>query len=241
MAVHTGHRGRLKQKFLSDSFTHFADHEILEALLFYIRPYRDTNPLAHALIDTGGSLSGALALDAAHLREIPECPVTAPLFFSLIREIGRRAHGEETVAPTYGNDTALRDLAKRLTADVTDDRTVLLLFDNHYRLLGSPEVYRGYYASSAFRTQDVVAPALRARASVAVLVSTHASRIARPDPYEIAATRHMASALRLAGVTLTDHLILAGSQCYSVAAGNGPLLASEAPAAKLSEGDKCHE
>ena len=223
MAVHTGHRKRLKAKFAEDGFTHFVDHEILEALLFYTLPYRDTNPLAHALIDAGGSLSGALHLPPEILETIPGCPRGAALFFSLLTEAGIRAHGEECAVPTYGTCDALTALARHVTEGVSDDRTFLLLFDNHYRLLGSSEVFRGYYASASFRAQQVVAPALRARASIVVLVSTHANRIARPDPYEMAASRHMASALRVVGVKLLDHLILAGDVCLSLKRIRGPL------------------
>ena len=62
MALHTGHRKRVRDKFETGGFTQFADHEILEALLFAAVPYRDTNPLAHTLIERGGSLAGALRL-----------------------------------------------------------------------------------------------------------------------------------------------------------------------------------
>lgn len=239
MAVHTGHRKRLKTKFAEDGFTHFADHEILEALLFYTLPYRDTNPLAHALIDAGGSLSGALHLPRKTMETISGCPKGAALFFSLLTEAGRRAHGEECAMPTYGSFDALSALARRTTQGVTDDRTYLLLFDNHYRLLESSEVFRGYYASAAFRAQQVVEPALRARASIAVLVSTHANRIAHPDPYEVAASRHMASALRVVGVKLLDHLILAGDVCLSVRRVRG-LLTSEENGLSLT-GEKAGE
>ena len=37
-----------------------ADHRVLELLLFYAVPQGDVNPLAHALIDRFGSLSGVL-------------------------------------------------------------------------------------------------------------------------------------------------------------------------------------
>lgn len=68
-----------------------------------------------------------------------------------------------------------------------------------------------------------------------MLVSTHANRIARPDPYEVATTRHVASVLQLVGVTLADHLIFAGNICVSVAKVAGPLTDDRVPPAKLGE------
>ena len=216
MALHTGHRKRVRDKFETGGFTQFADHEILEALLFAAVPYRDTNPLAG----------------------IPSAPERLPLFFSLLSEAGRRAASEVQPAATYATFSAIRALAEQTVAGVADDRTFALYFDNAFHLLATEEVYCGYYASSAFHVQDLVTGALHARATAAVLVSTHADRIARPDPYEVAASRHMASALHLVGVTLADHLIFAGNVCVSVVKASGALTDDRAPAAKLSDGEE---
>ena len=60
MSVHQGHRERMKQRFLKEGLDGFADHEVLELLLFYAIPQRDTNDLAHRLIDRFGSLDAVL-------------------------------------------------------------------------------------------------------------------------------------------------------------------------------------
>ena len=58
---HEGHREKLRRRFINDNgFDNFADHQILELLLFYANPRSDTNPIAHDLLDTFGSLKGVL-------------------------------------------------------------------------------------------------------------------------------------------------------------------------------------
>ena len=47
------------------------DHEILELFLFDAVPRRNTNPMAHALLDRFGSLLGVFAADKAELMKIP--------------------------------------------------------------------------------------------------------------------------------------------------------------------------
>ena len=59
-SIHAGHRNRLRQRFLSSSFKEFSEHEILELLLFYAVPRKDTNELSHQLINRFGSLSKVL-------------------------------------------------------------------------------------------------------------------------------------------------------------------------------------
>ena len=59
--LHEGHREALRNRFMREGgFEHFEDHQILELLLFYANARQDTNPLAHELLDTFGSLKGVL-------------------------------------------------------------------------------------------------------------------------------------------------------------------------------------
>ena len=55
---HKDHRSRLRGRFLSEGLSSFPDHNILELLLFFAIPRKDTNEIAHSLIDKFGSLSG---------------------------------------------------------------------------------------------------------------------------------------------------------------------------------------
>ena len=56
--IHEGHRERLRQRFLKEGLQNFQPHNVLELLLFFSIPLKDTNEEAHALINTFGSLSG---------------------------------------------------------------------------------------------------------------------------------------------------------------------------------------
>ncbi len=54
--VHAGHRARMRKRFLRCGGAELPDHNILEMLLFYAVPRRDTNELAHKLLNNVGSL-----------------------------------------------------------------------------------------------------------------------------------------------------------------------------------------
>ena len=56
MGIHDGHREKLRRRFLDGGLDTFADHEALELLLFYAIPRRDTNELAHRLMEHYGTL-----------------------------------------------------------------------------------------------------------------------------------------------------------------------------------------
>ena len=60
MGVHDGHRRRMRERFRREGLDGFADHEVLELVLFDCIPNGNVNPLAHELLDTFGSLHGVL-------------------------------------------------------------------------------------------------------------------------------------------------------------------------------------
>ena len=64
-----GHRGRLRDRFLSGSAESIPDYELLELLLFYSIDQRDTKPLSKELLGRFESLAGVLNADRAQLEE----------------------------------------------------------------------------------------------------------------------------------------------------------------------------
>ncbi|WP_338331516.1 JAB domain-containing protein [Acetobacter sp. LMG 32666] len=68
-----GHRKRMRQRVLAHGAGALADYELLEMLLFYAVPRRDTKPLAKSLINQFGSFSAVLesASDVLHGAGMP--------------------------------------------------------------------------------------------------------------------------------------------------------------------------
>ena len=67
---HKGHRARMKQQFLENGLDGFNDHQVLEMLLFYAIAQKDTNELAHRLIDRFGGLSNVLDAEPRDLCDV---------------------------------------------------------------------------------------------------------------------------------------------------------------------------
>lgn len=209
MAVHTGHRQRMKERFLRDTFDSFADHEMLETLLYFSIPMRDTNPTAHALLAKGGTLYAVCHMAETKMAEVPYCTHRTALLLRLLCECGRRTLVTTEEVPGYNTRASLKALAREVASE--EEETVAVLLDNQYRLIKVFTAWRGYYASGAFRASLIAEPALLARASQVMLVSTHTNRIPRPDPYERATTRYLADSLSFVGLHLVEHFIVSGS------------------------------
>lgn len=87
MSIHDGHRARVKDRLLREGLAGFADHEVLELLLFYAIPQGDTNPTAHALLDKFGTLKNVFDADIKELKSTKGIGDNAATLIKLIPEI----------------------------------------------------------------------------------------------------------------------------------------------------------
>ena len=85
---HTGHRQRMKERFLDTRFDGYQEHEILEMILYYVYPRIDTNALAHRLLREFDSISAILD---APVDTLVGAGLThnAAVFLSMIPDISR--------------------------------------------------------------------------------------------------------------------------------------------------------
>ena len=90
MSIHSGHRSRLREQFLSHGLDTFADHQALELLLSYAIPRRDVNPIAHALMKHFGTLSAVFEASPQDLLEVDGLGEQSVTLIRLVTALGRR-------------------------------------------------------------------------------------------------------------------------------------------------------
>ena len=67
---HYGHRNRLRERVMREGLDHFQDYQVLEYVLSFVLPYKDTNPIAHKLINKFGSFKGVLEADVEEIKKV---------------------------------------------------------------------------------------------------------------------------------------------------------------------------
>ena len=87
MAVHDGHRDRLKEQFRQHGLESFTDIQALELLLFYGIPRRDTNPIAHALLERFGSFYQVLEASLNELQSVDGVGENAATLLKLAKAV----------------------------------------------------------------------------------------------------------------------------------------------------------
>lgn len=216
-SIHKGHRQRLKERFLREGLDNFTDVQALELALFYAIPRKDTNPIAHALLDHFGSLDQVLDAPVEELAKVPGMGEGAAVFLRLITEMGRYylvSRGTQNkVLPT------LEDCANYLIPFFHGRRveTVFLLcLDAKCKVLCCKEVGEGSVNSAGISVRKIVETALGANASAVVLSHNHPSGVAIPSGEDVQTTRRIAMALQAVDVQLVDHIVVADADYVSM-------------------------
>ena len=216
--IHGGHRQRLKDRFLRDGLDHFEEHQVLELLLFFGIPQRDTNPIAHALINRFGSLSRVLEASPEELTEVPYVGENAATLLTLIREISR--YYQVNCAKREQILSHIDDCGRYLVPffhNRTTETVFLLCLDAKCKVLCCEKVGQGGVNSAGVPIRAVVETALRANATSAILAHNHPSGLAIPSREDVMTTRRVAAALDAVEIELTDHIVVADGEWVSMA------------------------
>lgn len=215
--THSGHRDRLRKKFLQTGFDGFEDHEILELMLFYVIPRKDTNPIAHTLLDTFGSISAVLdapidslvqsglTLNAAvYIKTLPQ--------FSRIYLDDKHNNTQKVVSGDNIGETIVRKFIGR-----DYEAVVLLLMDAKYKEVFCGFISKGSVNSCEIFIRKIIELAVMYNARFAVIAHNHPSGIALPSNKDLETTKRIVKALKLIEVSLIDHIIVADNDYVSLA------------------------
>ena len=217
MAIHEGHRQRLKERFRRDGLDNFNEVQVLELLLFYCIPRQDTNPVAHALLDRFGSFHQVFEAPIGELEKVPGMGPNAATFLHLVRDAGRyyhinRAMEEQILLTTeqYGRYLTSFFFGRR------NEMVYLLCMDAKCKVLCCKEIGEGSVNFASVPVRRVVEAALGVNATTVVLAHNHPSGIAIPSSEDVQTTRRVAAALNTMDITLIDHIIVADDEFVSL-------------------------
>lgn len=211
-----GHRKRLRDRFMKEGLSAFTPAEALELLLFYAIPQRDVKPLAHRLLEKFGSLENVLAAPPEALSTVEGIGEHAASLLCLIVPFSRYVdilrQGEK---PRLRTRSEAKAYCMALMRGQSEECFYLISLDIHMVVSGTALIAAGGPDAVAVQPRQVVESALRHNAHSLILCHNHPGGSPEPSRADIEATQRIAAALTPIGVSLADHIIIAGSEAVS--------------------------
>lgn len=212
---HEGHRQRMKERFLANGLDGFSDHEILELLLFYAIPYRDTNPLAHELTKRYGSWIQVVSADYQDLLTVPGVTPNVALLLTLIGRSAARYYQDTisgNVVQLFHTDTMAEYLIPWFLGK-KDESVVMVSMDNKRKVLNTTRIFEGSVNSAQFNVRLAVQQALRDNATQIILAHNHPNGFCFPSEADVTTTRYLIDVLKPLDIRVVDHLIISEGDC----------------------------
>ena len=216
--IHEGHREKLRQRFIRENgLESFEDHQILELLLFYANARSDTNPIAHKLLETFGSLKGVLEARPEMLMTVDGVGDRAATLISMVVPLTRVWNRcAMTVPDRIGNSREAEKYCLSILAGHRSERFYVVSLNAKCAVLGRRMISEGSLSEVSAYPRMVLETALNYNAHSVLLCHNHPGGTCAPSPEDIASTLQLQRLLNGIGILLLDHIIVANDSTYSM-------------------------
>jgi len=217
--MHEGHRVRLRERFLKEGLENFQDHEALELMLFYAIPRKDTNPIAHELLDEFGSLSNVFDASINDLENVQGISRNAAVFIKLCVDTMKkyrtdRLQKEQRITTMQ----EAGEFACELLFSAKEEQVWILCLNMKSEVIAREKICDGSLTESPIYPRKIVSTALKHNAAKIILIHNHPGGVVKPSPADIEATKTIIGVIRNLDMEMLDHIITSDNRFYSFAA-----------------------
>ena len=217
MAMHDGHRERLRGRFLKEGLDHFEEINVLELLLFYCIPRVDTNPIAHRLLETFGSFPNVLEASVEDLMKVEGVGKNAAVFLSMINSTNRYYLTKKAESgDAFTNREAYINELKPKFVGRKNEVVYMLCLDPQGKKISCNIIAEGTACSSSISVRKVVEVALSNNAVSIILAHNHPNGSPLPSKEDKDTSAAIQNALNPLGVTLIDHIVFGRDDYFSM-------------------------
>ena len=218
-----GHRERVRKKFLENGFNGLEDYEVLELLLFYVIPRKDTKAIAKELIKRFKTLANVLKADTLELKTINGLGDVAITFLKMIGALPARIYKDE-----LKNQKLIKDDKNKI-----NDKEVLLSFlrnkigyedvekfyvvylSSSNEVIAFEESSSGTLDRSSIYPREIYKRVIMENAKSIIIAHNHPSGNTCPSKCDIDITNEIAKGLKNFGALLLEHIIITRDSYFS--------------------------
>jgi len=213
-----GHRGRLRERFLTGGLDGFLDYEVVELLLTLATPRKDCKDAAKRAMEKFKTLQGVLEGDSGELQEVAGIGPKNMLGIMLIKAVAKRFLAKKVVGKdAICNSGDLFAYLNHTLRDKTRECFVAVFLDSKNRVITMETLSEGTLTASSVYPREVIRAALKHHAAALIFAHNHPSGEPRPSAEDRAITRQLVFAGRIMGISVHEHVIIGDNRYFSFA------------------------
>ena len=217
--IHNGHRQRVWREFARSGINeNTPPHKVLELLLFFTIPRKDTNELAHILLNHfGDSFSNVMEASVEQLKEVPGITEYTASHIKFILEFAKYYESDKINGKPHILDrkSGSEFLVKKFMG-ATVEKSYLLCLDSTFKYLACPQISEGDEISVALSTRSIAEQITKTGATQVLLAHNHPRGFSVPSVQDIKTTSRIATMLSSLKVTFLVHIIVSSGEYVSI-------------------------
>lgn len=215
-SIHQGHRQRLKQKFLENGIEALEPHEALELLLFYSIPQRNTNDIAHELINRFGSLTAVFDAPVKSLCEVKNISENSAVLLKLIPQLLRYYQVTPDKSLSMDNMDFVKKYFSSLYIGVKNEEFKVCCLDNNLQIISCNTLSVGSSNEVTVTARMVAKAAFDANSQHIIISHNHPDTFPKPSKEDITLTNNLIGKLKPIGIDILDHIIVGKGEVLSM-------------------------
>lgn len=215
---HIGHRRRLRGRFLKSGADSLSDYEIIELLLTFALPRKDTKPIAKELLRTFKSLEGVFEAPTEELLKVPGIGENTAFLIKFFLEAPSFYLKDKIRKKEYLHSA--KDVLKYLQhsmKSLKNEVFKVIFLNAKNEIIHTETLHEGTLNQSIVYPRKIIEKALKYNASSLIFVHNHPSGHAKPSPQDREITRNLVFAARMMDMDVYDHIIIGHNDYYSFA------------------------
>lgn len=212
-----GHRARMRQRAERMSTEAMRSQDIVELLLYYALPRRDTRQQAYDLMERFGTFKALLSADADAISAVKGVGMRSAQWLRAVGELlDAYAQLNADDRPRINNIGRAGAFLENFFTETTYSEVWQFCLNAGGRLLGSTAISECAAWGESEYLRDALAGAMRAR-SHSVIIGQYSTHMRdEMDEYDAEHTLAYARTLSAAEIQLLDHVIICADGVYSM-------------------------
>lgn len=207
--IHYGHRSRLRDRARKEGLENFQNYQVLEYALSFVIPYKDTNPIAHDLINKFGSLSGVLEASEDDIKSVKGMgDVSAHFLTSLVQIFAYYQKEKNTNTKILNNTRSTFDFVKNCFAGKLLEEAYLISLLPNNKVHKVEKIGEGSISNVKVSIRKITDSISRNKVNKIILAHNHPNSNASPSKDDNQFTKALVTTLAINDCTLVDHIII---------------------------------
>lgn len=203
------------EKIKANNLSSFADHEILEVILYKTIARANTNTIAHDLLLTFGSLKGVLTASAEKLKLVKGVGDETACYISTVGELFRRAEKSKSMHLKLDNPTNIKKFVRETFMFESEEKLIMICADKTLKVCQVITLSSGDSASTSFNLNEALKFALMADARFVIFAHNHIDGDVMPSSEDVKATKALVQKFAFNKIAVFDHIITNGEKEFS--------------------------